>query len=85
MKNKFFDVAAPVTDRFATVNFQAELVYDDGTPVLQSDVYLHHYSMLEYAIPAGAAKLVGKEIVDQVSSRFGGILFENLYRFRLQC
>lgn len=71
VKNKYFDVAAPVaTGRFATVNFQAELVYaDSGEPVLQSDVYLHHYSMLEYAVPAGEVKLAGEQIEEQVSSR----------------
>lgn len=68
VKTKYFDVAPPeVAGRFATVNFQAELVYaDSGEPVLQSDVYLHHYSMLEYAVPAGLHKLVGDEIEEQM-------------------
>lgn len=68
VKIKFFDVAAPAEGRFATVNFHAELVFEDGTPVLQSDVYLHHYSILEYAIPAGSSKLIGDQILHQVQT-----------------
>jgi hypothetical protein len=66
VKNKYFNVEAPLGGHFATVNFEAELVYEDGEPVLQNDVYLHHWSMLEYAVPEGAAELVGQELYDEV-------------------
>lgn len=65
VKIKYFNVDAPA-EYFATVDFNAELVWENGEPVLQSDMYLHHWSMLEYAIPAGAAKLVGNELLEEV-------------------
>jgi len=47
VNNKYFDVEAP-TGHFATVDFNAELVYDNGEPVPLTDVYLHHWILLEY-------------------------------------
>lgn len=52
--------------RFATVKFPADLVWANGEPALPSDMYLHHWSVLEDAVPVGAAKLVGRELDEEV-------------------
>lgn len=54
--NKFFDLQPPVAGRFATRDFDAELVFEDGEPVPLSDVYLHHWVMLEFGIAEDEAK-----------------------------
>lgn len=61
VKNKLYDVEAP-TGLFATVDFNAELVYENGEPVPLSDVYLHHWILVEVIVPTGAAKLAGEEL-----------------------
>jgi hypothetical protein len=52
VNNKIYNVSAP-TGSFATVDFNAELVYENGDPVPLSDVYLHHWIMF---VPCGAAR-----------------------------
>jgi len=52
VNNKFFTVDAP-TGHFVTVDFDAELVYENGEPVPLSDVYLHHWIMFEFVLPEG--------------------------------
>lgn len=52
VNNKYFSVDAP-SGHFVTVDFDAELVYENGEPVPLSDVYLHHWVLFEYAAPEG--------------------------------
>ena len=61
VNNKFYDVGSPAGS-FATVDFNAELVYENGDPVPLTDVYLHHWIMFEFTIPTGGAKLVRQEL-----------------------
>lgn len=55
VQNKFFDVQPPMVGRFATRDFNAELVFENGEPVPLSEVYLHHWVMMEFGIPEAEA------------------------------
>lgn len=61
VNNKYYDVAAPAGS-FATVDFNAEMVYEDGSPVPLTDVYLHHWIMFEVTVPEGERALAGHEL-----------------------
>lgn len=50
VQNKNFDVQPPVAGRFATRNFDAELVFENGEPVPLSEVYLHHWVLVEFGV-----------------------------------
>ena len=66
VKNKFYAVEAP-PGHFATVDFEAEMVYENGDSVPLSDVYLHHWIMMELAVPEGQAVPVGKELGEMMA------------------
>ena len=55
VQNKYFDVQPPMVGRFATRDFNAELVFENGEPVPLSEVYLHHWVMMEFGIPEAEA------------------------------
>jgi hypothetical protein len=61
VNNKYYPVSSP-PGSFATVDFNAELVYEDGTPVPLTDVYLHHWIMFEITVPEGERALAGHEV-----------------------
>lgn len=65
VNNKIYNVSAP-TGSFATVDFNAELVYENGDPVPLSDVYLHHWIMFEFTIPEGGAALAGEKLREAI-------------------
>ena len=50
VNNKYFVGEAP-KGHIGIVSFTAELVYDNGEKVPLSDVYLHHWVMLEVLVP----------------------------------
>ena len=50
VQNKNFDVQPPVAGRFATRDFDAELVFENGEPVPLSEVYLHHWVLVEFGV-----------------------------------
>jgi hypothetical protein len=50
VNNKYFVGEAP-KGHIGIVNFVADLVYDNGEKVPLSDVYLHHWVMLEVLVP----------------------------------
>ena len=58
--NAFYFPEAPA-GRFATRNFVAEMVTEDGvTPVPLFETYLHHWLMYEYAVPKSADRRMHK-------------------------
>lgn len=55
VNNKFFPAMFP-KGHIGIKSFNADLVYQDGSPVPLSDVYLHHWVMLEFAVPKEKAQ-----------------------------
>ena len=69
VNSKYYAVDAPEGE-FATVDFNAELVYENGESVPLSDVYLHHWVLYEFAIPEGRQGNV-VEVVEGAMHRHG--------------
>lgn len=66
VNNKFFTVDAP-TGHFVTVDFNAELLYENGEPVPLTDVYLHHWVMFEVVIPEERDHVSVREVKEMAS------------------
>lgn len=55
VNNKFFPAIFP-KGHIGIRSLNADLVYADGSPVPLSDIYLHHWLLLEFAVPKGKAE-----------------------------
>jgi hypothetical protein len=50
VNNKYFPAEFP-KGHIGIKSLNADLVYEDGAPVPLSDIYLHHWILLEFAVP----------------------------------
>jgi len=81
VNEKFYYLEPPATGHFATVDFNAELLYEDGERVPLTDVYLHHWILYELArnVTVEEAKTMPKEIIRQWIAKGGEFRHMNLY------